>query len=125
MLMEPGRISKKLWGNLLGKSGIFFQNAYGILGETLGVFGEILVKVSLLKRASRSHAKTGFFGGSKSMAGAVFSYLLREIKFWVQVCVLEGSQGGFGGAFGRSFGSLWDTLGDLGGPWGSLWAVLE
>ena len=30
------RISKKLWGNLLGKSGIFFQNAYVILGETLG-----------------------------------------------------------------------------------------
>ena len=25
-----------------------------------------------LKRASRSHAKTGFFDGSKSMAGAVF-----------------------------------------------------
>ena len=27
---------------------------------------------SKLKRASRSHAKTGFFVGSKSMAGAVF-----------------------------------------------------
>ena len=40
------KISKKLWGNLFGKSRIFFQNAPGILGETLGVFGEILVKVS-------------------------------------------------------------------------------
>ena len=70
--MESRRISKKLLGNLLGKLRIFFQNAPGILGETLGVFGEILGKVSLLKRASRSHAKTGFFDGSKSMAGAVF-----------------------------------------------------
>ena len=70
--MESRRISEKLWGNLLGKLRIFFQNAPGILGETLGVFGEILVKVSLLKRASRSHAKTGLFDGSKSMAGAVF-----------------------------------------------------
>ena len=78
--MESRRISKKLWGNLLGKSGIFFQNAYGILGGTLGVFGEILVKVSSLKRASRSHAKTGFSGGSKHCAGAVFSVLLGEIR---------------------------------------------
>ena len=70
----------KLWGNLLGKLRIFLQNASGILGETLGVFGEILVKVSLLKRASRSHAKTGFFGGSKSMAGAVFSSLFIKIR---------------------------------------------
>ena len=45
-LMESRRISKKLLGNLLGKLRIFFQNALGILGETLGVFGEILVKVS-------------------------------------------------------------------------------
>ena len=77
MLMESGRISKKLWGNLLGKSGIFFQNAYGILGETLGVFGEILVKVSLLKRASRSHAKTGFLGGSKSIVLTVFVIFIK------------------------------------------------
>ena len=58
--MESRGISEKLWGNLLGKLRIFLQNASGILGETLGVFGEILVKVSLLKRASRSNAKTGF-----------------------------------------------------------------
>ena len=57
--MESRRISKKLEGSLLGKLRIFLQNASGILGETLGVFGEILVKVSLLKRASRSNAKTG------------------------------------------------------------------
>ena len=44
---------------LLLLSWIFFQNAFGILGESLGAFGEILVKVSLLKRASRSNAKTG------------------------------------------------------------------
>ena len=78
--MESRRISKKLWGNLLEKLRIFLQNASGILGGTLGVFGEILVKVSLLKRASRSHAKTGFFGGSKSMAGAVFSLLFTKIR---------------------------------------------
>ena len=30
------------------------------------------------KHASRSLAKTGFFGGSKSVAGAVFSLLLRK-----------------------------------------------
>ena len=71
--MESRRISKKLLGNLLGKLRIFFQNAPGILGETLGVFGEILVKVSLLKRASRSHAKTGFLGGSKSMVFTMVS----------------------------------------------------
>ena len=80
MLMESGRISKKLWGNLLGKSGIFFQNAYGILGETLGVFGEILGKVSLLKRASRSHAKTGFFDGSKRMVFTMVSSLSTKIR---------------------------------------------
>ena len=67
------RISKKLWGNLFGKSWIFFQNAYGILGETLRVFGEILVKASLLKRASRSHAKTGFPGASKHIVFIRFS----------------------------------------------------
>jgi hypothetical protein len=78
--MESGRISKKLWGNLLGKSGIFFQNAYGILGETLRVFGEILVKASLLKRASRSHAKTGFLGGSKSMVFIVVSSFFTKIR---------------------------------------------
>ena len=49
---------------------------------------------------------------------AVFSHFLREINFLVQVCILEGSQGGFGRAFGRSFGSLWDTLGDLGSHFG-------
>ena len=65
----------------MGKSGIFFvQNAYGMLGETLGVFGEILVKVSLLKRASRSHAKTGFWGGSKSIVFTVVSSLYTKIR---------------------------------------------
>ena len=78
--MESRRISKKLWGNLLGKLRIFSQNVSGILGETLGVFGEILVKVSLLKRASRSHAKTGFLGGSISMVFIVVSSLFTEIR---------------------------------------------
>ena len=78
--MESRRISKKLWGNLLGKLRIFLQNASGILGETLGVFGEILVKVSLLKRASRSNAKTGFFGGSKSMVFIMFSLLFTKSR---------------------------------------------
>ena len=55
------------------------------------------------------------------MAGAVFSHFLREIKFWVQVCILEGSQGGFG-CVGRSFGNLWDTLGDLGGHFRPSWS---
>ena len=98
-----------------------FQNAYGILGETLGVFGGILAQVSLLKRASRSHAKTGFFGGSKSIAEAVFSHFLREMKFLVQVRVLEGL-GWFWECFRKVF---WEPLGHLGTPWGSLWAVLE
>ena len=78
--MESKRISKKLWGNLLGKLRIFLQNASGILGETLGVFGEILVKVSLLKRASRSNAKTGFLGGSKSIVFITFSLLFTKSR---------------------------------------------
>ena len=78
--MESRRISKKLLGNLLGKLRIFFQNAPGILGETLGVFGEILVKVSLLKRASRSHAKTGFLKGSISMVFTMVSSLYTKIR---------------------------------------------
>jgi hypothetical protein len=78
--MESRRISKKLLGNLLGKLRIFFQNAPGILGETLGVFGEILVKVSLLKRASRSHAKTGFSSASISMVFTVVSSLYTKIR---------------------------------------------
>ena len=78
--MESRRISKKLLGNLLGNLRIFFQNAPGILGETLGVFGEILGKVSLLKRASRSHAKTGFLGGSKSMVFSIVSSLDTRIR---------------------------------------------
>ena len=78
--MESRRISKKLLGNLLGKLRIFLQNAPGILGETLGVFGEILVKVSLLKRASRSHAKTGFLGGSISKVFTVVSPLYTKIR---------------------------------------------
>ena len=83
-----------------------FQNIYGILRESLGTFGEslgnvweilaeclwnlgrisresvetVLGKLSFLKRASRSHAKTGFSGGSKSMAGAVFSTLFTKIR---------------------------------------------
>ena len=80
--MESRRISKKLLGNLLGKLRIFFQNAPGILGETLGVFGEILLKVSLLKRASRSHAKTGFLGGSKSMVFTMVSSLYIKIRIY-------------------------------------------
>ena len=78
--MESRRISKKLWGNLLGKLRIFLQNASGILGETLGVFGEILVKVSLLERASRSNAKTGFFDGSKRMVFIMVSSLFTKIR---------------------------------------------
>ena len=35
-------------------------------------FLHLLVTFFTLKRASRSHAKTGFFDGSKSIAGAVF-----------------------------------------------------
>ena len=77
--MESRRISKKLLGNLLGKLRIFFQNAPGILGETLGVFGEILVKVSLLKRASRSHAKKGFLDGSIGMVFIVVLSLYTKI----------------------------------------------
>ena len=67
-------------GNILGKLGIFFENAHGIPGETLGVFGGILVKVSLLKRASRSHAKTGFLSGSKSIVFIMVSSLFTKIK---------------------------------------------
>ena len=78
--MESKRISKKLLGNLLGKLRIFFHNAPGILGEIPGVFGKILVKVSLLKRASRSHAKTGFLGGSKSIVFIVVSLLFTKIR---------------------------------------------
>ena len=74
--MESRRISKKL----LGKLEIFFQNAFGILGESLGAFGEILGKVSLLKRASRSHAKTGFLGGSKSMVFTMVSSFFTKIR---------------------------------------------
>jgi hypothetical protein len=40
------------------------------------VFG----KLSSFQRASRSLAKTGFSGGSKSMAGAAFSSLLMKIR---------------------------------------------
>ena len=80
-LMESRRISKKLLGVLLGKLRIFFQNAPGILRETLKVFGEILVRGSLLKRASRSHAKTGFLSGSISIVFIVVSSLFT--KMWI------------------------------------------
>ena len=74
---------------------VFIQPVLSNVGECRGLGGwggggrgalHMLCKVSLLpllvstfacnffklKRASRSHAKTGFFDGSKSMAGAVF-----------------------------------------------------
>ena len=72
-------------------------NAVAWVGEEVGGGGALhmLCKISLLpllvstfgcnffklKRASRSLAKTGFSAGSKSMAGAVFSSLLRKIGF--------------------------------------------
>jgi len=49
----------------------------GTLGRE---FGCLLGKLSSLKRASRSLAKTGFFVSSKSMAGAAFSLLLRKFR---------------------------------------------
>ena len=60
-------------------------------------------------------------GGSKHCTGAVFSHFLREIKFLVQVRVLEGSGGAFWGAFGRLLGTLWGTLGPLWDTLGPLW----
>ncbi len=78
--MESWRNLEEPLSNFLGQFGKSFQNAYGILGGTLGVFGEILVKVSLLKRASRSHAKTGFFGGSKSIVFIMFSLLFTKSR---------------------------------------------
>jgi hypothetical protein len=79
--MESKRISKKLLGNLLGKLGIFFENAPGIPGETLGAFGGILVKVSLLKRASRSYAKTGFLVALKALYLLWFRHFSLKLGF--------------------------------------------
>ena len=75
----------------------------------------ILGKLPSFKRASRSLAKTGFFEGSKSMAGAVFWRHLGEIR-------ISGAGFDFTSVLGWLWGAFWELFGELLGHLGTRWA---
>ena len=68
-----------------------------------------------LERASRSLAKTGFFGGSKSTLFTTFLQHLGEIR-------ISGAGSRSGSILGSLQGAFWEPFGDpFGVHWGPLW----
>ena len=113
-------------------------NAVALVGGEVGAGRALhmLCKVSLLpllvsafacnffklKRASRSHAKTGFFVGSKSMAEFCFRDIRGKRGSPVRGSVQASFRGTFRSTFWKLFSeSFWNLLGVLGPPLGDFW----
>ena len=69
MLSNVGECCTWVGGEVGGGGALHMLCKVSLLPLLVSTFACNFLK---LKRASRSHAKTGFFDGSKSMAGAVF-----------------------------------------------------
>ena len=79
------------------------------------LFFYLVLQLSKNKRASRSHAKTGFSGGHLDRAGSIQITFSWKLGFVVGIPL----QGPLWGGFLVPFGSL---LAPLGRPWGLNWA---
>jgi len=94
-----------------------FKTVFNICSQTVRTLAAVLRKLTSLKRASRSLAKTGFLGRVPVQARALFSGN-KVPRFWVHIW------GSLWGALGEAFGLLWAPFGSPWGTFGPPWAPL-